>query len=390
MLSASRTGRVPPDVGPIDPPATAVGTDLLSGVECRKSSDDLGTKTNLAADERGFTRIGMDESMAMKLKYAFMTQPMFRLHRLLFFVATLAVALAVAQSSRLEGTSVSAERGTVMAEKSPANTDKSATGESRFTKLDGNRIHYVNYGKGSEALVLIHGWTCNIDNWRDQMPEFAKRYRVIAIDLPGHGQSDKPQITYSMDLFARAVDAVMRDAKVKRAVLVGHSMGTPVARQFYRKYPKKTLAIVVVDGALRPFGDKAMLDRMIASFRSPKYQEMGAQMFAGMMGPNLAAEAQERIKASFLNTPQYVLASAMEGMADASIWGEDKINVPVLAIMAKNPFYPPNMEESYRGIAPNMDYQIWDGVGHFIMMEKPKEFNEAVLAFLEKNKLLRK
>jgi pimeloyl-ACP methyl ester carboxylesterase len=270
-----------------------------------------------------------------------------------------------------------------------ANEDKSATGESRFTTLDGKRIHYVDYGKGSEALVLVHGWTCNLDNWRDQLPDFAKRNRVIAIDLPGHGQSDKPQITYSMDLFARAVDAVLRDAKVKRAVVVGHSMGTPIARQFYRKYAQKTLAIVIVDGPLRPFGDKAMMDRMISGFRGPNYQEAVGQMLAGLMGPGLSAEARERIKASLLNTPQPVLVSAMEGMADPSIWEADKINVPVLAIMAKSPFFGANLEQSYRGIAPNLEFQMWDGVGHFIMMEKPKEFNEAVLAFLDKNKLLR-
>lgn len=107
--------------------------------------------------------------------------------------------------------------------------------QSKYASLDGARIHYQSYGKGSEALVLIHGWSCNVDHWRDQIPELSKRNRVIAIDLPGHGQSDKPQLAYTMDLYARAVDAVMRDAGVKRAVLVGHSMGTPVARQFYRK-----------------------------------------------------------------------------------------------------------------------------------------------------------
>src|SRR5436853_3294716 len=278
---------------------------------------------------------------------------------------------------------------TVMSARLEISPNNSANGESHFTTLDGARIHYVNYGKGSEALVLIHGWTCNLDNWRDQAPDFAKRNRVIALDLPGHGQSDKPQITYSVDLFARAVDAVMRDAKVKRAVLVGHSMGTPIARQFYRKYPEKTLAIVIVDGPLRPFGDKAMMDRMIAGLRGLDYRELTTKMFAGMAGPNLSAEARERINASTRNTPQYVLVSAMEGMADPSIWGEDKINVPVLAIMSKNPFYPPNVEESFRGIAPNMDFQMWDGVGHFIMMEKPKEFNAAVLQFLDKNKLLK-
>ncbi len=302
------------------------------------------------------------------MRAIFGLQQTFKLHHLFYLALALAFALTVAPLTKAE---------------------KSGTGKSHFARLDGARIHYVNYGKGSDALVLIHGWTCNLDNWRDQIPDFAKRNRVIAIDLPGHGQSDKPQITYSMDLFARAVDAVMRDAKVKRAVLVGHSMGTPIARQFYRKYPEKTLAIVIVDGPLRPFGNKAMMDRMIAGFRGLDYREVTTKMFAGMAGPNLSAEARERIKASTQNTPQHVLVSAMEGMADPSIWGEDKINVPVLAIMSKNPFYPPNVEESYRGIAPNLDFQLWDGVGHFIMMEKPKQFNEAVLAFLDKNKLLK-
>jgi len=258
-----------------------------------------------------------------------------------------------------------------------------------FATLDGARIHYLNYGKGDEALVLIHGWTCNLHNWDQQIPEFAKRNRVIAIDLPGHGESDKPKVTYSMEYFARAVEAVLADAKVKRAVLVGHSMGTPVARQFYRKYPEQTLAIVIVDGALRPFGDKAMMDRFIANFRAPTYMQTVEQMFAGMAGPGLSADAKQMIHTSAQNTPQYVLVSAMEGMADSSIWGEDKINVPVLAVMAKNPFYPPNIEESYRGLVPNLEFHMWEGVGHFIMMEKPKEFNSTVIAFLDKNKLLK-
>jgi len=281
---------------------------------------------------------------------------------------------------------------------------KASQPESRFAKLDGARVHYVDYGKGDDALVLIHGWTQNIDAWRDQIPEFAKHYRVIALDLPGHGLSDKPRFTkepvakgqpgkpfvYSMDHFARAVEAVMRDAKVKRAVLAGHSMGTPVARQFYRNYPEKTLGIIVVDGSLRPFGNPAMLDQLIANLRSPNYSAAIDQMFGMMFGKNLSTETQERIKASTANTPQYVLVSAFEGMVDSGIWGADKINLPVLAIMAKNPFYPPNVEESFRGIAPKMEFYLWDDVGHFLMMEKPKEFNAAVIAWLDRTGLLKK
>jgi pimeloyl-ACP methyl ester carboxylesterase len=165
-------------------------------------------------------------------------------------------------------------------------------------------------------------------------------------------------------------------------------MGTPVARQFYRKYPDRTVAIVIVDGPLWPFGDKAMMERMLAGFRGPQYREAVEKMLAGMFGPSLSAESRARIQASVLNTPQHVMVSAMEGMADAVIWGDDKISVPVLAIMAKSPFYGPDLEQRYREIAPNLDFRIWDGVGHFIMMEKPKEFNEAALAFLDKNNLL--
>lgn len=266
---------------------------------------------------------------------------------------------------------------------------KSTTEKSHFATLDGSRIHYQSYGKGREALVLIHGWTCNLDNWRDQVPDFAKRNRVIALDLPGHGQSEKPQIAYSMDLFARAIDAVMQDAKVERAVLVGHSMGTPVARQFYRKYPQKTLAIVIVDGGLRPFGDKQTREKFLAMFRGPNYKESATQMFAAMAGPQLPAEAQERVKTSFLSTPQYVLVSAMEEMNVDSLYEPDKINVPVFAILAKSPFWPADTEQFLRSLAPKLEFQMWDGVGHFLMMERPKQFNDAVISFLNQNSLLK-
>jgi pimeloyl-ACP methyl ester carboxylesterase len=193
-----------------------------------------------------------------------------------------------------------------------------------------------------------------------------------------------------MDLFARAVDAVLRDAGVDRAVLVGHSMGTPVIREFYRKYPQKTLALVIVDGGLRAFGDKKLMDAFIAPLRGPNYKEQASKFIDGMMGPQVPAALREEIKTSMLATPQYVAISAMEGMADEAIWKQDKINVPVLAILAKSPFWPADNEQFFRGLAPTLDYQMWEGVTHFLMMEKPKEFNDAVIAFLRSQRLLLK
>ena len=261
-------------------------------------------------------------------------------------------------------------------------------GESKYAKLNGARVHYKSYGQGREALVLVHGWGCRMGHWRDQISDFSKRNRVVTLDLPGHGESDKPQIAYNMDLFANAIEAVMRDAKVEKAVVVGHSMGTPVARQFYRKYPQKTLGIIIVDGGLRPFGTKEMREQFLAMFRSPNYKEASAQMFAQMIG-TLGPADQERVKSSFGATPQYVLVSAMESMNQDSLYGPDKMNVPVFAIIAKSPFWLADTEEFFRSLAPDFEIQWWEGVGHFLMMEKPKQFNDAVIAFLDKKALLK-
>lgn len=262
-------------------------------------------------------------------------------------------------------------------------------GESKYATLNGAKIHYQSYGgNGKDAFVLVHGWSCDLNHWKYQIPELAKRGRVIALDLPGHGQSDKLQITYTMDHFAAAIDAVMRDAKVEHAVVIGHSMGTPVARQFYRKYPQKTLAIVIVDGGLRPFGDKAMRDQFLNMFRGENYKEAGSQMFA-QMTPVLPASDKEIVKASFVNTPQNVLVSAMESMNDDALYANDKINVPVLAILAKSPFWPADTEQFLRGLVPDLEYHMWEGVDHFLHLEKAKEFNETVIAFVDKKKLLK-
>ena len=269
-----------------------------------------------------------------------------------------------------------------------ASTAFAADGDSQFAKLDGAKVHYKSYGKGKEALVLVHGWDCNLNHWRDQITDLSKRNRLIVLDLPGHGESDKPQLAYTMDLFANAIDAVLRDAKVDKAVVAGHSMGTPVARQFYRKYPQKTLGIIIVDGGLRPFGTKEMREQFVAMFRGPNYKEAGAQMMAQMM-PTLAAADQERVKTSFANTPQNVLVSAMESMNEEKLYELDKINVPVFAIVAKSPFWPADTEQFFRSIAPDFEMQWWEGVSHFLMMERPKQFNDAVIAFLNKKALLK-
>src|SRR6185503_21244992 len=128
---------------------------------------------------------------------------------------------------------------------------------ARAASIDGANIHWTSKGSGP-AIIFVHGWTCDESSWQSQVPAFSKQYRVITLDLPGHGKSDLPKDgTFSMALFARAVEAVRAEAKVDRAVFVGHSMGTPVIRTYALMYPAHVAGLVLVDGLVQVAGGQS-------------------------------------------------------------------------------------------------------------------------------------
>ena len=263
---------------------------------------------------------------------------------------------------------------------------ETATGRAHSIQLDGAKVHYTEYGAGENALVFVHGWSCDETFWAGQT-SLGGKLHVITLDLPGHGQSDKPQIPYTMNLYVRAIEAVLRDAKVKGAVLVGHSNGTPVIWQFYRKFPEKTRALVIVDGGLRPRGDKATMEKFIARLREADYVENTGKFIDNMTSSIADTALREKIRTTMLRTPQYVGVSEFEATLDPELWKPDKITVPVLMLLAKQPAWNAEYEQFARSIVPVLDYQVWEGVSHFLMLEKADEFNRAVVAFLEKHQL---
>jgi pimeloyl-ACP methyl ester carboxylesterase len=266
--------------------------------------------------------------------------------------------------------------------------DPLADAPSRFAKLDKLRVHYKSLGTGKTALVLVHGWCCDMSFWSEQVPALAGKVRIVLIDLPGHGKSDRPKIDYTMDLFARAVDAVLQDAGVEEAVLAGHSMGTPVVSQFYRLFPKKTRALVAVDGSFRRIKiDQAMLDKIVEQFSGPDFKEKAGKFVEGMLGPKTPAQVRERVKTAMSNAEQHVALSAMKGMFSPAIWKEDRIEVPVLAIMAKGRVWNDEYKAALRKMIPKLDYRELDGVGHFLMLERPAEVNGILIGFLKKQGL---
>jgi pimeloyl-ACP methyl ester carboxylesterase len=260
---------------------------------------------------------------------------------------------------------------------------------SRFARMGDVRVHYKSLGEGKTALVLVHGWSCDMRVWRYQVPAFAGKVRVVLVDLPGHGKSDKPETDYTMDLFARSLDAVLKDAGVEKAALAGHSMGTPVVRQFYRLYPEKVVALIAVDGALRSFTTKPEeIDRFVGRFTGPDFEANAAKFVDSMFTPQTPEEARKLVRSIMPSAPQRVAVSAMRNTLAPAVWKEDEIKAPLLAVMAKSPFWTADYERFVRKLAARSEYRAMEGVGHFLMAEKPREFNEILAGFLKEQGVL--
>jgi len=266
-----------------------------------------------------------------------------------------------------------------------------AATKSHFASFGTNKVHYATAGQGAHTMVFVHCWAGNLGFWREQVPAFADKARLVLVDLPGHGQSDKPPADYSMEFFADAVLAVMRDDRVKKATLIGHSMGAAVICAVYKKAPEKVAGLVSVDGALRrPQMRPQQARQFVAPFRAPEYREHTRE-FIGTMFPVPGTEAlRDRVIAEMLATPQHVMLGSMEGMFGSGHpdWDVTMAAVPVLVINAKNPLWTADYEAYARALSTRTDYRTMDGVGHWLMLEKPSEFNATLESMLRRFDLI--
>lgn len=247
--------------------------------------------------------------------------------------------------------------------------------------LDGAKIHYITAGKGSETIVLIHGWTCDHTLWEPQIKALSPRYRVVALDLPGHGKSD-PAPDYSMKRFARAVEAVMRAAGVPRATLAGHSMGGVVMLEFARLYPKKVAAIVAVDAMFPSHAESAAFAAFAARFQGPDALASREKMVRGMFTPATSPETRALIEKVMLGAPPATAAGAMLGIADTSAWIDDTHDLPFLQIAAATSQHL--TEEGMKRRFPRATFVRIPDTGHFLHLEKPAEVNQVLLDWLAK------
>lgn len=252
----------------------------------------------------------------------------------------------------------------------------------REARVAGARIHYQSAGEGDEAIVLVHGWASSSAAWSHQFPVLSERARVLVLDLPGHGQSEAPDAPYTVALFADAVAAVMDAAGVERGVIVGHSNGAPVALSFYRRYPERTLALVAVDGPLKPRFTREEMDQMFAPLRGEGWPDVLGGFIDGMASA-LSPEDRAAVRAMALATPHEAIVGGFEAVVAPEAWSDEPIDVPLLALLAAQPSWDAEYEQWVRAHAPRVEYVVWPDTCHFLQMQRPGEFRVALTRFLD-------
>ncbi len=256
-----------------------------------------------------------------------------------------------------------------------------ASGAGAREILDhGAKVYWTSAGQGSRTLLFVHGWTCDSTTWAAQVAEFSKRYRVITLDLPGHGRSQQPAGgLYSMAVFAQAVEAVRRAAGADRLVLIGHSMGGPVVRQYALTYPQHVEALVMVEGLVQNPTISAPA-RPIPALTGEAGLKLRSDMVEAMFVKDTPPAVRQAVLKIMLGAPEATAAGAMDATQDRSKWSATPVTVPVLGVYADHSRLSTPVGRGL--IYPTMQYEELPGTGHFLMMEQPEAFNARLQAFL--------
>ncbi len=252
---------------------------------------------------------------------------------------------------------------------------------SVVTAADGVPIHYEVKGKGEPALVFIPCWSCDRTLWENQVAVFAKNHQVVTIDLPGHGESGKGRTNWSIESFGDDVKRVVTKLGLKRVVLIGSSMGGPVALEAARLMPDRVVAIVPVDTLQNV--DRQMpeqVDAMVKAIQSDYKGQITQFANQFLFAPSTSAAVRERVLGRALAMPPEIGLPILKAAAVYNpVPTLQTIKVPIRAI--NSDLYPTDLP-SLRKHAPQFDAVIMKGVGHYPMLEDPARFNALLAGIL--------
>jgi pimeloyl-ACP methyl ester carboxylesterase len=272
----------------------------------------------------------------------------------------------------------------------------------RTTMVRNIKVGYIDQGQG-DVVLLIHGLGSNAKGWSRNIPDLARDHRVIAVDLPGYGYSDKGHYQYSLSFYAQVLKELLDGLGVEQATWMGHSMGGQIAMVAALEHPNTVGGLVLIS----PAGFESFTDGEGDWMRRAVSAEFVKDTTIRGVAINLKSNFHETPpEADFMITDRiqvrgardferycYAVSLNVGAMLDHPVYDDlDRITQPTLVLFGQNDNLIPNRylhgghtrDVAARGMArlPNARLVMLDQCGHFVQFEKPQETNQAVLKFL--------
>ncbi len=245
---------------------------------------------------------------------------------------------------------------------------------------NGAAIRYEVEGEGEPTLVFIHGWSCHRMYWVEQFDRFQRVRRVVSLDLMGHGESEAVRTDWTIEAFADDVVTVCDALQLERVVLIGHSMGGPVALEAAKKLGSRVVAVVGVD-SLHDV-DRHLTDEQIEAFVAPFRADfvgttdkfVREHLFLKDAEPHLVDLVASRMSSVEPGPAIAMMESLLHYDAAAAL---EAVHVPVHCINTS----PTNVVANQAHNAGFTSVQM-DGLSHFPMLEDPERFARVLADFV--------
>jgi pimeloyl-ACP methyl ester carboxylesterase len=236
-------------------------------------------------------------------------------------------------------------------------------------------------GQG-KALVFVHGNAGTRQNWRPQIEYFARRYRVVAPDLRGHGDSGKPTGAYPISAFVEDLARLIDALDIDRAVIAGHSMGGRVAMSFALEHPKRVLGLVLAGTSATPF---ARAGEQITRVRALGRERELREFIEFESGPQTPEAMKRELLEEALKTPEHVHIELWKAVSEFDVSTRlGEIRTPTLIIVGDlDRGTPMTAARELHERIPGSQLAIVHGVAHFTMLERPELVNQHIDAFLD-------
>lgn len=250
--------------------------------------------------------------------------------------------------------------------------------------VDNIRINYEQKGSG-DLIVLLHGWGSNIKLFSNLIDLLSKKYTVVAMDMPGFGESQEPPSAWCVDDYVDFVIKFLADYDAKQVMLLGHSFGGRVIIKLNSRkdLPFTVSKVILVDsaGILPPKSNKK-------SWRTRKYK-MGKAFLSTKIMRKIAPDALEKLRVKY-GSADYVAASPLMRQVLVKVVNEDleqllpNIKCPTLLIWGVNDTATPLSDgEKMEKLIPDAGLVKLENAGHYSFLEQQFLFNRVMCSFMK-------